>query len=114
MSLPEQGAKVATGIIDALKSQPALLLLVIFNALVLVIVFYGVQATRTAQNELIRQIVTTNDKFQNDMVTTLLAQNGKMADLLSHCILPEDFEKLRRDLRNHRPAIVPPKNEEPQ
>lgn len=104
MSLPEQGAKVATGIIDALKSQPALLLLVIFNALVLVIVFYGVQATRTAQNELIKNIVTANDKFQSEITNTLLTQNGRMAEMLSHCIQPEDFEKMRRELERNQPG----------
>lgn len=40
MSLPEHGARVAGGVVDALKSQPVVLALVVFNVLYLVGTFY--------------------------------------------------------------------------
>jgi hypothetical protein len=73
MTLPEQGAKVATGAIDALRSQPLLLGVLLLNLLIFVIIFYAVQTNRAAQHEIAK---------------LLIEQNAKAADLLSRCVVP--------------------------
>ena len=73
MTLPEQGAKVATGVIDALRSQPMMLAVLLLNGLIFLVIFYAVQTNRTAQHEIMK---------------VMLDQNAKSQELLSRCVVP--------------------------
>jgi hypothetical protein len=73
MSLPEQGGKVASSIVDSLKGQPALLALFICNLGMLVFLFYALSAAGNFRSRLIEQ----NYIFQH-----------QVADILSRCIVP--------------------------
>ena len=75
MSLPEQGARVATSAIDALRNQPILLAVLVLNVIMFVAIAYAVVSNRTAQHEVMK---------------TLLEQNAKATELLSRCIVPRN------------------------
>jgi hypothetical protein len=74
MSLPEQGAKVATGVVDALRSQPMVLALIVLNAIVLLAVFWSIKDTREKSHELTK---------------INLEQLAKAQDLLAKCVPPD-------------------------
>jgi hypothetical protein len=73
MTLPEQGAKIATGAIDALRSQPMLLGVLLLNIVIFVIIFYAVQGTRAQTHEILK---------------VMIDQNAKAQELLSRCVVP--------------------------
>lgn len=51
MSLPEEAGKVASGAIDALKTSPSLLVLVLLQIATLVMIHYGVRNSQTMTKE---------------------------------------------------------------
>jgi hypothetical protein len=79
--LPEEGAKVATGLIDALKQSPMTLAMVVFNLVFIVIVYYGINQARSASNEMFLEIRNTDSK----LIAQLTEQQTKTAELLYRC-----------------------------
>jgi hypothetical protein len=69
----EEVGKVAVGIIEALKNQPAVLALIVLNALFVSVVYFGVRQQRAEVNLQMR---------------TLLEHIDKSQDLLSKCVVP--------------------------
>jgi hypothetical protein len=66
----EEGGKVATALVEALKASPVTLALVVFNVVFMIVVYMGT-----------RQLHATEEKMQNVM----MAQITKMADQLYNC-----------------------------
>lgn len=69
----EEAGKVAIGVIEALRSQPALLLLILINALFLGVIAWAVRENRSQQHEIMRALVEQSQKAQ---------------ELLSRCVVP--------------------------
>jgi hypothetical protein len=69
----EESAKVATSLIETMKSQPMTLALVIFNLLFATLVFLGSKDFRANQLQL---------------MTMMIELTGKSQDMLSKCIIP--------------------------
>ena len=66
----EETGKVATGVIDALKSSPALLGIIVLNGLIFGMLYFVAKENRSRQHEL----------------TQLLLENQiKMQEMLVHC-----------------------------
>ena len=57
MSLPEQGAKVASGVVDAMKNQPMVLALLIVNIIVFAVITYSVRDQRHDTQEIIKVLL---------------------------------------------------------
>jgi hypothetical protein len=80
MSLPEQGAKVATSVVDAMRGQPMMLAVIVLNMLMLFIIvfaiYYGVRQTRETEAALIGK---------------LIEQNSKALELMSKCVVPHNI-----------------------
>lgn len=57
MSLPEQGAKVATGVVDAMRGQPMLLAVIVLNVVIFAAVVWGVTEQRKDQQELTKMVL---------------------------------------------------------
>ena len=70
----EETAKVATGIVDALKAQPAVLALSLAQIAMLVFMFYALFKAAEFRNDLIKQ------QFEFAHKTT---------ELLARCIVPQ-------------------------
>jgi high-affinity nickel permease len=66
MSMPGNGGatRVAGSIVDALKSSPLLLVLLIFNAVFIVAVFYNSRDQRHQQNEMAKHLVENQQRMQ--------------------------------------------------
>jgi hypothetical protein len=63
MSLPQEASKVANTIVDALRAQPMVLAVLVFNALILGIILWGVSANRTHQAEILKAIIDQNKQL---------------------------------------------------
>lgn len=70
MSLPEQGARVATSAIDALRAQPIMLAVLMLNVIMFAAIAYAVTSQRSQQHEVMK---------------TMLDQNSRMVELLAKC-----------------------------
>jgi len=69
-------AQAAAGIVDALKSSPLTLALVVMNIGLLIYLFYAGHQSQTAHNNYV----------------------GKTQDILSRCMAVDDFERIQRSL----------------
>ena len=69
----EEGGKIAIGVIDALKAQPAFLVVILFMSLVLLLVYWA-NAANTAQ--------------RNEMMRIMLDNQHATAEMLSKCVVP--------------------------
>jgi hypothetical protein len=71
----EEAGKVAGGVIEALKTQPLALALVIMNCALLGLFFY---------------VTSTISKQREREVTMLYADHKEVRDLLARCVVPKE------------------------
>jgi hypothetical protein len=71
--LTEEGGKVITHAVDALKSQPVTLAMIIMNVIFVAAIFWGVRGTRDQQHMIMQ---------------ALLEQHQEAQQLLAKCIVP--------------------------
>lgn len=57
MSLPQEGAKVATSIIDALRSQPLVLAVIVLNVVIFGAIVFAVRDQRQHEHEVMKTIL---------------------------------------------------------
>jgi len=72
--LSEEAGQTARGFIDAMKSQPATLALIVGNVAMLVFLFYALHAAA---------------QFRDSMIKTNFEQQIRMAEILSKCVVPD-------------------------
>lgn len=72
--LTEEGAKIATGLVDSLKTQPATLAMIVISFGLLGYTFYEGSAFNSQRQAMFRD---------------LMEQQNKFAILLSKCIVPD-------------------------
>jgi len=61
----EETGKVAIGVVDALKTQPVTLAMVIFNIILLGVVYFGIENMRTHQAKVLESIFEHSDRLYN-------------------------------------------------
>ena len=75
MSMPEQGAKVATSLIDALKNSPGTLALIVINLIFIAVIYFGVKENRSeiqaSQTAIIAQM-SKQQESMHDLIETCL------------------------------------------
>jgi hypothetical protein len=86
----EEIGKVAGGIVDALKNQPALLVMFIINAAMLALLWRVAEGSSTTRER---------------EVKLLYENQAKVSEILSHCIIPGKEYKLQSD--ETKPFIMP-------
>jgi hypothetical protein len=69
----EEAGKVAGGIVDALRGQPALLVLAISQAFFLAAIFWAVRDQRI---------------YQHEITKLMIDQQSRAAEMLAKCIIP--------------------------
>lgn len=74
MSMPEQGAKVATSVVDAMRTQPIMLAVLVLNAIIFLAIMYAVRDQRANEKEIVK---------------ALLDQNAKQVEMISKCTVPQ-------------------------
>jgi hypothetical protein len=60
-SIPEEVGSTARTFIDALKTQPAVLALIIANFALLFFIFYALQSSAASRNQLVGQILDNSN-----------------------------------------------------
>jgi hypothetical protein len=60
----EEAGKVASGVVDALKSQPILLALVMFNAAFIAMVYFAAMDNRQRTGEMVKHLLENQEKMQ--------------------------------------------------
>lgn len=70
----EEGGKIATALIDSLKANPILLAVLIFNLVLMGLVYFSTKEFR-ALNERV--------------ISTLLTQQKDMVTMISKCVVPQ-------------------------
>ena len=70
----EEGGKIAIGVIDALKTQPAFLVVILFMALVLMLIYWANTSSNAQRNELMK---------------IMLDNQHSMTEMLSRCVVPK-------------------------
>jgi hypothetical protein len=61
--MTEEAVKVVGQVVGALKTQPMVFAVLVFNALILGIILWGSAHTRAQQNEIVKMIVGQNAQF---------------------------------------------------
>jgi hypothetical protein len=69
----EEGAKVATGIVDALKAQPAMLALILVNFGMLLFIFYGLHSAATFREKMFGQVLDNTARIHAVMQSRAVA-----------------------------------------
>lgn len=69
----EEGGKIATALVESLKAQPAILAILVFNLILMGLVYFSTKEFR-ALNERV--------------ISTLLTQQKDMVDMISRCVVP--------------------------
>jgi hypothetical protein len=53
----EEVGKVATGVIDALKNQPMMIALIIFNLTIIIALFFGISSERKDTGDIMKTLI---------------------------------------------------------
>ena len=83
MSIIQEGGKVASGVVDAMKSQPLVLALIIFNVVFLVLIYLGLNNQRNQQHDLMKM---------------MLSNQQNVNELLAKCIVPSELHDKRSEI----------------
>jgi len=70
----EEVGKVATGVIDALRTQPMVIALIVLNFIIIGFVYFSVKDRRDQDHKI---------------MSLLLEQQTKAQELLSRCVVPK-------------------------
>jgi hypothetical protein len=93
MGAVEEGVKVAGGFIDALRSQPLVLMMGLMNITLLVFLFYYLTRITARTETTVHALFESNDKIFDRWAQVIKDQSG-LVEKTMHCILPEDALKL--------------------
>jgi hypothetical protein len=100
LSVPEQAAKVANGIVDSLKTQPLSLALVLMNLALLAILYYALSVSvATRQREF--DAIMGNQKEMRDAqrdIRTNMVPESEMRDVQRS--LRGKLDEIKADLRD--------------
>jgi hypothetical protein len=89
----EEAAKATGGFIDALRSQPLVLMMGLMNIVLLVFLFYYLTRITARTETTVAALFSSNDKIFERWATVIKDQ-GTLVEKSMHCILPEDALKL--------------------
>jgi hypothetical protein len=89
----EEAAKATGGFIDALRTQPLVLMMGLMNIVLLVFLFYYLTRITARTETTVAALFSSNDKIFERWATVIKDQ-GALVEKSMHCILPEDALKL--------------------
>ena len=70
----EQGARIATSVVEALKSQPLALAMVVFNLIFVLVVYFAIKEERAGM----RQIITMLLEQRQQTIEMMAKINGRV------------------------------------
>ncbi len=100
----EEGAKVAGGVVDAMRGQPLAIANIVLNIAFLLFLFYYVSRISQRAELTVGQLFAANDKLYSQW-GVIVKDMGDLAEKSLHCVSIEDALKL---LQAQRPAAPEP------
>lgn len=94
----EETGKTARSVVDALKTQPLLLSLVLLNVAMIVFMFYYVSNTFRARTVSVDQLFTSQ-KVMFEQWANVLQHQQALADKLEKCVPIDEVGKLIESVR---------------
>jgi hypothetical protein len=70
----EEGGTTARSLIEAVKHQPALLALIVFNVVFIVLIYLGLTEQRNRQHEILKQLISNAEKAQEMLFKCVVPQ----------------------------------------
>jgi len=71
----EEGGKVASDVVGALRQQPVILAMVIFNAAFIAAVYFGIHEQRQIQNEQMKAFINLIEKQSASLAECIMPKN---------------------------------------
>jgi hypothetical protein len=103
MGVMEEGGKAVSGVVDAFRSTPAMLAIIIMNIGLMLLLYYYMNRITTRTEVTLKEMYAANDKIYTQWGLVVKDTNA-LTERALHCILPEDALKLF----NARPTPPPP------
>jgi hypothetical protein len=93
MGMLEEGGKAVTGVVDAFRSTPAMLAIIIMNIGLMLLLYYYMNRITTRTEVTLKEMYAANDKIYTQWGAVVKDTNA-LTERALHCILPDDALKL--------------------
>jgi hypothetical protein len=93
MGVLEEGAKVAGGVVDAMRGSPLAIANIILNVAFLVFLFYYVSIIANRAQNTVREMFQAQDNLYKQW-SGIIKDTNALTEKAMHCLLPEDAIKL--------------------
>jgi hypothetical protein len=93
MGAVEETGKAVGGVIDAFRSTPAMLAIIIMNIGLMLLLYYYMNRITTRTEVTLKELFISQDKLFNQWGTVVKDTNS-LTEKALHCILPDDALKL--------------------
>lgn len=100
----EETAKVAGGIVDAMRNQPLAIANIVLNMCFLVFLFYYVSRISTRAEGTVKELFVAQDALYKQW-GVIIKDTNELTEKSMHCIYPDDAIKL---LQAPRQPVAPP------
>jgi hypothetical protein len=112
MGVLEEGGKAVTGVVDAFRSTPAMLAIIIMNIGLMLLLYYYMNRITNRTEITLKEMYAANDKIYTQWGAVLKDTNA-LTERALHCILPDDALKLFQG-GTPPPRYAPPMPEAPR
>jgi hypothetical protein len=115
MGALEEGGKAIGGVVDAMRSQPLAIALVLMNLGLLVYLYYYTNRITSRTEMTAQALFDANNKLYAQF-GTIIKDTNILAEKTIHCILPSDALQLLQAPRPYSspPPAAPERPQEPQ
>jgi hypothetical protein len=103
----EEAAKSATGVIDAMRSQPLALAMGLMNIALLLFLFYYLSRITSRTEVTVNALFAAQDKLYTQW-SGIIKDTNDLTEKTMHCILPDDALKLMQLGRSPAPLAPEP------
>jgi hypothetical protein len=112
MGIAEETGKAVGGVVDAFRSTPAMLAIIIMNVGLMLLLYYYMNRITTRTEITLKEMYSANDKIYQQWASVLKDTNA-LTERALHCILPDDALKLFQG-GAPPPRYAPPMPEAPR
>ena len=102
----EETAKVASGVVDAMRNQPLAIANIVLNMCFLVFLFYYVSRISTRAEGTVKELFVAQDALYKQW-GVIIKDTNELTEKSMHCIYPDDAIKLLQAPRQAAPVAPP-------
>jgi hypothetical protein len=113
MGVVEEAGKTVSGVVEAFKSTPAMLAIIVMNIGLMLLLYYYMNRITTRTEITLKEMYAANDKIYTQW-GAVVKDTNQLTERALHCILPDDALKLFQGGQAPPPRYAPPMPEAPQ